>query len=263
METTAVKVTKGQFLWHELLTTDTDAAIDFYTHVVGWKTQPYSFEGAEGPPYTMWLAGEAPVGGVMPIDPNTMGDVPPHWESYILTPNVDETLEKAKALGGSVLVEPLDVPTVGRMAGLVDPQGATIWVMTPGSSEPMPEPPRVGSFTWNELATTDSAAAFEFYRQLFDWEKQDELDMGEGWMYRMFGQQGKMYGGIYNKPPDMPAPPHWLYYASVQGLDAAIERVKERGGQILNGPMEVPGGDRIVQCMDPQGAAFALHESKA
>lgn len=262
METAAVKVEKGQFLWHELLTNDTDAAIDFYTHVIGWKTQPYDFEGAEGPAYTMWLAGESPVGGVMQIDPKTMGDVRPQWTGYVRTPDVDATLKKAKKLGGSVVAEPIDVPTVGRMAGLADPQGASIWILTPSSTEPMPEPPRVRSFTWNELATTDSAAAFDFYRQLFDWEIQDEMDMGDGLMYRMFGQGDKMYGGIYNKPPDMPAPPHWLYYVNIDGLETAIERVKERGGQIVNGPMEVPGGDRIVQCLDPEGVAFALHETK-
>lgn len=262
METTAVKVKGGQFLWHELLTSDTDAAIDFYTHVIGWKTQPYDPEGADGPSYTMWVAGESPVGGVMQIDPETMGDIPPHWMAYVHTPDVDAAIRRAKDLGGSVLAEPMEVPTVGRMAGLADPQGATFWILSPSSDEPMPEPPRLGSFTWNELATTDSAAAFDFYRQLFDWEKQEELDMGDGWMYRMFGQKDRMYGGIYKKPPDLPAPPHWLFYVNVDDLEAALGRVEERGGQVLNGPMEVPGGDRTAQCLDPQGIAFALHETK-
>jgi predicted enzyme related to lactoylglutathione lyase len=70
-------------------------------------------------------------------------------------------------------------------------------------------------------------------------------------------------GGMFDLVPDMQMPPCWLYYITVADLDAALERVKSHGGQILNGPMEVPGSDRVAQCMDPQGAAFALHSSPA
>ena len=259
----ASKSTGGNFLWHELLTTDSNAAIDFYKHVVGWNTQAYDFEGNEGPAYTMWVAGNAPVGGVMEIDPQTMGEMPPMWNAYVYTPDIDKTIQQAKELGGSVAVDAMEVPTVGRMAGLADPQGAVLWVLQPASSEEMPRPPREGSFTWNELATTDIQAASDYYNQLFGWKNVDDMDMGGGMTYRIFGQGEAMYGGMYNKPADMPMPPHWLFYANVRDIDAALERVKEKGGQVLNGPMEVPGGDRVAQCLDPQGAAFALHESNS
>lgn len=262
MESTATKVRQGQFLWHELLTSDAEAAIEFYKHVIGWNTQKYNFEGNEEPEYTMWVAGETPVGGVMQIDPKTMGNIPPGWTGYVHASDVDATLRKAGDLGGSVIGEPMDIPTVGRMAGIADPQGAVFWVLQPGSSEPMPEAPDVGSFSWNELATTDSAAAFDFYRRLFGWKQWEEMDMGSGWIYRMFGQGEKMYGGIYNKPAEMTAPSNWLYYVKVADLDAALERVKERGGQVVSGPMEVPGGDRVATCLDPEGVAFALHGAK-
>jgi predicted enzyme related to lactoylglutathione lyase len=64
---------------------------------------------------------------------------------------------------------------------------------------------------------------------------------------------------MFTKPADMPMPPNWLYYIRVPNADEAVERVKALGGQVLNGPMDVPGGDRIAQCLDPQGAAFAVH----
>ena len=259
----AQKNTGGNFLWHELLTTDSNAAIDFYKDVVGWNTQAYDFEGNEGPAYTMWVAGSTPVGGVMQIDPKTMGEMPPMWNAYVYTPDVDATIRRAKELGGSVVVDPMEVPTVGRMAGLADPQGAVLWILQPSSSEEMPGAPREGSFTWNELATTDYEAASDYYNSLFGWKNFDDMDMGGGMIYRMFGQGDKMYGGMYNKTPDMQMPPHWLFYANVRDINAALERVKENGGQVLNGPMEVPGGDRIAQCLDPQGAAFALHESNS
>jgi predicted enzyme related to lactoylglutathione lyase len=92
------------------------------------------------------------------------------------------------------------------------------------------------------------------------------MDMGEMGIYQMFGPEtdvGFSYGGMYSQEAGYPAPPHWLYYIMVPDVDAALARVTELGGQILRGPMEVPGGDMIAQCMDPQGGAFALHALKA
>jgi hypothetical protein len=64
---------------------------------------------------------------------------------------------------------------------------------------------------------------------------------------------------MMNKPAEMPTPPHWLYYIRVPDIHGAVDRVKENGGRVWNGPMEVPGGDMIAMCADPQGGAFALH----
>ena len=250
----------GHFVWHELLTTDTEPAISFYEHVVGWSTQ--TWQGENGESYTMWTAGETPIGGVMTIDVETMGDIPPNWTGYISTADVDATVDKAKSLGGTVHAEPFDIPNVGRVAVLGDPQGAVFAVYKPVQVGHVPSwPPGSQHFAWNELITTDSDAAFGFYEQLFGWEKGDAVDMGEGWMYQLYGLGDRMFGGMFNKPPGMEAPPHWLYYVTVDDLDAAIERVKEQGGQIVYGPVDVPDGDRIAQGIDPQGALFALHES--
>lgn len=262
MEATATRVEPGQFYWYELLTNDADAAIEFYRHVIGWTTQPYEFPGNEGPAYTVWQNGGAGIGGVMEIDPDTMGEMSPQWVAYVYVTDVDDTVRRAKELGGQVIQDPMDLPTVGRMAGLADPQGATFWLLAPSSDESMPKTPAVGSFSWNELATSDSQASLDFYRQLFDWDTIEELDMGNGWMYRMFGRKGSMWGGIYNSSPDSKLDRLWLFYVRVEDIDAAVERVKERGGTVVSGPMEVPGGDRVAECRDPQGAAFGLHASQ-
>ena len=126
-------------------------------------------------------------------------------------------------------------------------------------------PPEVGGFSWHELVTTDHEAAFAFYSEVFGWEKTEAMDMGEMGIYQMYGPptgDAFSYGGMYNKPAEMPAPPHWLYYIMVPDIHAATAKVAELGGQILNGPMEVPDGDMIAQCLDPQGAVFALHAKK-
>jgi hypothetical protein len=80
--------------------------------------------------------------------------------------------------------------------------------------------------------------------------------------YQMFGWKGTTLGGMFDKPKSMPAPPHWLPYVMVQDSKKAAEAVRKLGGRILNGPMEVPGGDWVAQGMDLQGAVFAVHSKK-
>jgi hypothetical protein len=255
-------VPKGRFVWYELATTDPNKAQAFYRDVVGWGAVPY--EGGIGP-YTTWMNGENPVGGLMELtEPERKGGAPPHWRAYIQTPDVTATVERARQLGAHIIEPLIEVPGIGKMAFMTDPQGAMFAVFAPEDPAPGREgPPAAGEISWHELATTDTNAAFEFYKDIFGWELINDMDMGPLGVYRIYGQNDVQYGGMYNKPDDMPAPPHWLLYARVNGLDDAVERVKAHGGQILNGPMEVPGGDRIAMCMDPQGAAFALHEAKA
>ena len=252
----------GRFIWYEMMSTDPDGAEDFYTKVVGWGTQVWN----EGPkPYTMWTMGEQPVGGLMELPQEAVAQgAPPHWMPYISTPDTDATLEQAKRLGGSAMTEPMDIPAVGRFVVLADPQGAIFAIYTPESDTPdEDDPPGVGRFSWHELLTTDYEEAFDFYSALFGWEKGTAMDMGEAGMYQMYGRNGGDLGGMYNLLPDVTVPPHWLLYVMVPDVDAAAETVTALGGKILNGPMDVPGGDRIVQCLDPQGAVFALHSKGA
>ena len=250
----------GRFVWYELMTSDPSAAQTFYGQVIGWSTAP--FEGA-GQPYTMWLNGQTPIGGVMQLpDEAKVVGAPPHWLVYIGTPEIDGTVDQARTLGASIIVGPQDIPTVGRFAVLKDPQGAAFAAFTPADESPGREGnPENGDFSWHELATVDHEAAFTFCSSLFGWQKTEAMDMGEAGMYQMYGLPGTAIplGGMFNTPKEVPAPPHWLLYTMVDDVDARAEQVKTMGGTILNGPMEVPGGDRIVQCMDPQGAAFALH----
>jgi predicted enzyme related to lactoylglutathione lyase len=251
---------RGRFVWYELLTSDPKAAEDYYTKVVGWGTT--LFEGA-GTPYTMWMNGDTPVGGVMllPEQAKAAG-APPHWIGYVGTPDVDATARDAADAGATILVAPQDIPSVGRFAVLQDPQGAVFSLYAPAGEHPGHEgPPMSGEFSWHELATTDHEAAFAFYAKLFGWKKTESMDMGEMGVYQMFGRGEQTLGGMFNKSAEIPGPPFWLYYTRVPDVSKAVENVTGLGGQILNGPMEVPGGDMIVQCLDPQGAAFALHAS--
>lgn len=252
----------GRFVWHELLTSDPEGAKRFYPGITGWGTQ--EFEG--GPmPYTMWTSGGATLGGVMQM-PDEVKGVPPYWMPYIGTPDVDDTHRRAVELGGVSHVPPTDIPSVGRFAVIADPQGAVFTAFTPGSDAPEdtgPSEPAIGRFSWNELATTDVDAAFRFYSELFRWEKTSDFDMGPMGAYQMYGQEGIPYGGIYTKPAEVPGPAYWLCYVRVPDVHEAARATKEGGGKVLVEPMEVPGGDWIVQLADPAGAAFAVHQKQA
>lgn len=252
--------TPGQFVWYDLMSPDVDGATTFYTEVVGWGTQKW-----DGPaPYTMWTASEVPIGGVVPLtSEHASAGVVPHWMAYITVDDVDATMEKAKSKGATVVAEPRDIPDTGRMAVMRDPQGALIAVYKPVNDAPVGDP-AVGQFSWHELSTTDHPAAWNFYSELFGWEKMGEMDMG-GTMgiYQMFGTSGRMLGGMMNKAPENPMPPNWLLYARVSDVKASAESVKRLGGKVLYEPMEVPGGDEVSAVMDPQGAAFGLHQKKA
>jgi predicted enzyme related to lactoylglutathione lyase len=259
--TVATSTLLGRPLWYELMTTDMQGAEAFYRTVVGWKTSP--FDGA-GQHYTMFnRGGDVPIGGVM-TKPDEV-KAPPFWAMYIGVPKLEDAAARIKSLGGAERTEVLDIPKVGRLQMMTDPQGAAFYIYEPADAEQRPEEaPEVGEVSWHELMTTDAPAAMKFYQQVFGWEPTQAMDMGPMGLYQIFNRPHGMIGGMMNKPPEMAnVPPNWQIYFRVPDVHAAAERIKANGGQILNGPMEVPDGDWIVNAMDPQGAAFGLHTKKA
>jgi predicted enzyme related to lactoylglutathione lyase len=259
--TVAASTLLGRPMWYELMTTDMKAAEAFNRTVVGWTSTPAT---STPHPYTMFnRPGEIPVAGVM-TTPEGM-NAPPFWAMYVGVPRLEEGAADIKRHGGRECSPVIEVPNVGRMQMMADPQGAAFYIYEPASAEHQPEGPAViGDASWLELITTDAPAAMTFYSDVFGWQPSEALDIGETGKYQMFNRPHGMIGGMMNKPPEMAhVPPNWQIYFRVPDITAAVERIKANGGQIVNGPMEVPGGSWVVNAMDPQGAAFALHAMKA
>ena len=250
-------VSTGRFVWHEVMTTNPEGAIAFYENVIGWSLMPWDAD----PSYRMFAWKNVPMAGVMllPDAARQMG-APPHWLTYISVRDVDASLTQAMGMGARTYLEPMDVPTVGRLAVLADPQGATFAVFRPEHDGHVSDDFALGDFSWHELAADDAKAAWEFYRALFGWEYDSQFDMGPMGTYFMFRRAGgsRPLGGMYDRPPEVPVT-HWLPYVHVANADATALAIAQHGGRVLNGPMEVPGGDRVAQAMDPQGAVFAVH----
>jgi predicted enzyme related to lactoylglutathione lyase len=255
----------GRFIWYELMTPDTGAAQRFYGDLVGWTPQPMPpMEGA--PPYTVFNSGADGVAGMMPLMPEMQAQgVPPNWTGYVCVDDCDAAAAKVESLGGSVRSTATDIPGIGRFAVVADPAGAVIAIMTPvppQGGRPERDVAAVGQCGWHELSAAAPEDGFDFYAQMFGWTKTDAMPMGELGTYQLFASQDGQIGGMMKTPPQAPGP-GWLYYFRVADIDAAADSIKAGGGQVTNGPMEVPNGEWIVQGTDPQGAAFAAVARKA
>jgi predicted enzyme related to lactoylglutathione lyase len=258
---TVASPTLGRPVWYELMTTDLAAAEKFYGAVVGWSSAPS--DNSPNPYKIFSRSGQVQVAGLM-TRPGGM-NMPPFWSMYVAVPKLEDAVAQIKRLGGSELSGVIDVPTVGRMQMLKDPQGAAFYIIQPAPRDERPESaPQIGEASWHELMTTDAAAAMKFYSHVFGWRPTESVDMGPMGKYQMFNRPHGMIGGMMNTPPDMAAaPPMWTIYFRVPDINEAAARIKANGGTITNGPQEVPGGDWIVNAVDPEGAHFALHAKKA
>jgi predicted enzyme related to lactoylglutathione lyase len=249
---------RGRFVWHELMTTDTKAAGAFYSKATTWKTQAWD----KDPSYTLIVSASGPFGGLRTL-PDAARAPGPYWVADNITPNLDADLQTAQRLGARVLMGATQIPDAGRYAVLADPQGAVVALFSPPAGAPegaagsMPQ-----EFTWHELATTDAAAALSFYGELFGWKELRKHDMGAMGVYHLVGIHGVESIGMFKALPDRPMPTRWMSYAHVADIDKAASAVKAAGGKVEHGPMEVPGGTWIAHCVDPQGAAFALHADR-
>jgi predicted enzyme related to lactoylglutathione lyase len=260
---TPANVTTGNFVWHELRTTDAQGAEDFYTHVVGWKATTSGDPG--GMPYKLLSAGEFMSAGLMQLSPSMLdGGMRPAWVGFIGVDDVDAYAKRVQAGGGKLHCPPMDIPTVGRFASVEDPQGAAFLLFKGTLDQAPPSPPMgtPGIVGWNELSANDGPSAWTFYSELFGWNEDTAMDMGPMGTYRIFNNGGPQVGAIMTRDASKSPVPFWLFYFNVEDIDAATARVKEKNGQVVMGPHEVPGKLWIVVGLDPQGATFALVGNK-
>jgi len=253
---------RGDFIWYELMTPDPEASKAFYDAVIGWNIG----EGvAEYNGYRMIGRSDGKfAGGVLPLnDEMQQHGARPTWLGYIHVPDVDRAAASIESAGGKTLMPANDIPNVGRIAMVADPQGAPFYIMKPLPPEGDPDaksdvfdPKAEQRVGWNELSTSDPAAARRFYGDQFGWTSEQFMPMGEDGEYRFIEQDGVTIGAIAGTMKGQH--PHWRFYVRVPSIGRAKEAVEANGGKVAMGPMEVPGGDHILIGFDPQGAEFAL-----
>jgi predicted enzyme related to lactoylglutathione lyase len=255
----------GGYIWYELMTTDHAAAKRFYDAVVsGWDIATGSV--APGMDYRMIQRSDGKMaGGVLTLtDEMRQGGARPIWIGYLHSTDVDAAVAAIKADGGQVMMERWDQPGVGRLAMVTGPAGARFYLMDPIPPEGDPDAKSdvfavndPEHFRWNELYSSNAARSIDFFKRQFGWDQEGEMDMGPMGKYQFFQHDGVGIGAVMPTPPQLP---HsiWNHYIGVKDIDAAAKAVTDVGGQILMGPMEIPGGEYSLNGIDPQGATFGL-----
>lgn len=246
----------GTFCWVELATTDGEAAKKFYTELFGWTY----VDSPAGPDliYTMLKLDGKDVGALYQMTGEMKAQAsPPNWLSYASVASADECATKAGDLGATVLKGPFDVMDVGRMAVVQDPTGAVFAVWQAGTHNGAGIVNAPNSLCWNELGTSDTTKAGDFYTGLFGWDKNVQ-QMGP-MTYTSFMNGERPAGGMYELCGEMEnVPPHWLAYFAVDDTDAMVKKVADLGGTIISPPMDIPDTGRFATVQDPQGAAFGI-----
>jgi uncharacterized protein len=243
---TGVQTAIGRIVWHDHGSPDPAKAREFYAALFGWEFETFPGEAD----YEMISVNGQTHGGFG----SPPGNPPPYWLGAVLVENADVAADKAKNAGGTILAEPMDIPEVGRIAVIADPQGAVISAF---ASQGIP-PANEGVFVWDELITTDVDDAKRFYGEVFGWTSRD-LPMGES-TYTIFMRAGETdVGGLMHRP-DERIPPNWTTYIGTGDIDATVARANELGATTINGPMDVPGQGRFAIITDPTGAVFGAWE---
>jgi predicted enzyme related to lactoylglutathione lyase len=253
----------GQYLWHELLTTDPAAGAGFYSKVFGWNAQPFEGHGD----YTMLARDKAPVGGARVVGKDSLADTAgPNWLTYVGVADLAAALATVTSHGGKVIHPVTELPSNGgRYAVIADPQGATLGLFEPATGNSGGNAGSMaGPVSWHELTAEDPQAALQFYKALFGWEVVATHAMGgDVGNYYLFGVGSTQMGGAYLRAKHVaPTWPRWLIYINVPSVTAAVAAAQAAGGKLLNGPHQVPGGSWVAQVLDSHGIALALHGAK-
>ena len=243
--------------WVDVMVKQRSEGTAFYGALFGWTFVDSTDPESGAVVYTNCFSNGHMVCGLMEMSPEMQaGGMPPVWGTYIATADADETAQRVTAAGGTVMMPPMDVMDVGRMAVFTDPTGAILglWqAKTHKGAELVNEP---GGFCWNELDTRDTTAASAFYEAVFGWKSEAMEGPMEYFEWKL---DGETVGGMMPMPAEMPAavPPFWLVYFAVENCDGTLEKLAELGGTVMAGPMDIPAG-RFAVVMDPAGAAFAV-----
>lgn len=268
-ETTPAAPVNGRFVWHDLMSTDPEGSKAFYSQLFGWDIQDVPM-----PHGTYRMINDRPAAqggeGQGGIEAVPQEGVPSHWLGYVTVPDVDAAAKAAAEAGGTVHLEPTDIPEVGRFAIVADPAGGVVAPFRSQSGD-LPDPegmPRPGQFCWDELLSTNAEACEGFYTRLFPWHHTSmTMPSGPGmpdFTYHLFkrgpDEDAKDGGGMLQMPPEAEAPSHWLPYIAVDDVDAMAEKAVGLGATLYKAPDDIPNIGRFAVLGDPQGASFALFQ---
>jgi hypothetical protein len=244
----------GKIIWNDLITDDLDATRTFYGALFGWTFEHSSGKAGR---YLLARLGEVYVAGIVEVKSKNRAQRLSRWLPYVSVGNVDGAISIASAGGATVAVPALDVG-FGRVAAIIDPQGAVIGLAHSriGDPDDATTSPGLGRVVWTELLANDTEAAARFYGDVVGYET--STMPRRGGQYTMLTQGGKNRAGLLKNPTD--AKPVWLTYFGVDDPVAAMGRVEALGGAVI-----APASPRLREgtmalVTDPTGALLVLQK---
>ena len=247
------KYAPGSFCWAELGTTDAEGAKQFYTELFGWSF--FDSELAPGMTYTLLQLDGKEIAALYPLrNEQRAHNVPSKWLPYISVENVDLAADQARSLGGLVLTEPLDAHEAGRLAVIQDPAGATFALWKGNQTIGARLNNQIGTVCWNELTTSDTLLAGNFYSKLFGWGRQ--VQQMETIEYTILVNDDEAAGGMYRVTPGLMS--SWLVYFAVEDCENSVDRALRMGARVIVPAKEIHDVGRYCVLNDPQGAVFAV-----
>ena len=249
----------GMFSWAEVVTPDAAASTAFYTRLLGLAAAVVQMD--EGAPYTILKKDDSDVCGLYAMsgaDLQRMSGGRAVWRAYFTVGDADQAVARVRALGGTVIHEPLAVGTDGRLAAAQDPTGAAFVMWEPRDHHGAQVFGEPGALAWAELYTRDTQAAASFYGGLFGWTS-NTVPSPAGGAYTLYQLDGVEAAGMLDIREEWGAmPPHWAVYFEVADLDDTRARAGGLGGAELMPPMQIEGVGRFSFLQDPQGGVVAV-----
>jgi predicted enzyme related to lactoylglutathione lyase len=243
----------GKFVWHNLVTSDGEAARRFYGGLFGWE-----FEVKEDGRYSVIMFHGRNLGGI--LDASKDGNAPKRgrWLSAMSVANLEASLAAVDAAGGKQLEAPIDVPGVGHVVTVEDADGAVLHLLSSGRGDPPDVEPQVHTWLWHELLANHADRALEFYEGAFGY-RVEPLKKKPSSDYRVLWSSGEARAGILANPFEGTRSA-WVPYVRVDDPAALAERVAELGGTVVIAPRPDVRDGTLALVLDPSGAPVALQK---
>jgi predicted enzyme related to lactoylglutathione lyase len=251
----AANDTVGRFVWHDLVTSDAAACQKFYGALLGWKFEATT---SNGRPYVLARSGGEFAGGIVQRD--EMKTEPAAWLSYLSVPDLEGALGRVTSAGGKVLLPPTPVGAYGRVAVVLDPQGAPLGLAdVTGALPAVPAEPPLRRFFWMEYLAKDGPGALAFYKGLAGYESTVTASE-HGLDYHVLRRQ-RPHAGLMQIPSEFEnVEPNWLPYVRVEDPAALARKALSLGGQVVLDPRGDVRGGTLAIVTDPTGGAIALQK---
>lgn len=252
----------GTPCWVDLGTPDIAGSTAFCTELFGWGADTVT-DDAGNHIYTMFSKDGRYTAGLGGQPPGMEG-LPPIWSTYVGVADAAATCGLIEKAGGKILMPAMQVFESGFMAVATDPNGVFFRIWQPLEHIGSGVVNEADTYAWNELITADVERAKQFYSDVFGWTY-DGMEMGHGTYWVVQGGESGGLAGLMSRPPGMPAeaPDHWEVYFMVDDIQAKIDAVVGKGGQLLFGPETIPGVGQIATVVHRAGGAFSFMQSPA